>query len=91
MLPEPSDTKALDAVTAAILLTDIVGKSFSTKALKEGVPEEPFGDAYTLLATVLIAEKAIEGVVVGFVTETVNNGLKLPELTLVTEPEPPPA
>ena len=49
------------------------GKSPDTKALIVGLPEAPFGEAYTRLAALLILENVISGVVDGLDILALNN------------------
>jgi hypothetical protein len=58
-------------------------------ALNDGGADDPVGLPKMVPAAALSAVKENAGVVVGFVTVTLNSGEKLPELTLVTVPPPP--
>ena len=57
--------------------------------LNDGGAGEPEGLPNSVPAGALSAVKENAGVVVGFVTVTLNSGEKFPELTLVTVPPPP--
>jgi hypothetical protein len=66
-------------------------KSATTSVLKVGAAGMPdVGPAKNVCAVCVFNVKLNDGVVVGFETEVVNSGERVPALKVVTVPEPPP-
>ncbi len=57
-------------------------------AVKVGAAVDPVKFPNTVFAAAVLSVKVVEGVEDGFAVEAVKSGLRLPIVTLVTEPEP---
>lgn len=80
-------------VIVRLVIVPFVAVIFPTtgEPVNTGTPLEVVeGFPKTVLGATVLCEKVKDGTVFGLLTETENNGLRLPEVTDVTVPVPPP-